>query len=532
MSDSSDVSDSKAELQETREARADDQSTPEVGFSQTLNLPGMGHVQVDDLNNQRLGEFHLLRRLGSGGMADVYLAEQTSLKRHVAVKVLRADSVSNESYLQRFIQEAKTAAALNHPNIVQVYAIGNENGIHYIAQEYVRGMNLRDFIRRQGPPSLKVALHVMKQVAQALQAAGEAGIVHRDIKPENIMVTSKGSVKVTDWLQLTQDGTTMGTPLYMSPEQVNGKKLDQRSDIYSFGVTCYHLLAGQPPFNGETAISVAVKHLNETPQPLTERRPDLPSTICDVISRMMAKKPENRYPSAESVLKDLKRIKKAVQDGDDPQEVDLGEFDTTVAPSYSTPLAIPLWRRDLVRQLVFCIGTAVLVAGIFGFIGWSTRARDPFQTPPPTSRIARLATAEQQFYLAFSLVDNIEAWEAVPANFPNAFLETRIAREKLAFLYLRADRFSDAERLFEQFISETDRDPALAAKGHAGLAIVAVRRSQYKRALQIVEFDLKPLENHLDPETREFVLKAVEKSRAGLGIESDQDIDEFFDNPK
>ena len=145
---------------------------------------------AEDLSERSLGEFRLLRRLGRGGMAEVYLAEQTSLARQVAVKLLRAELLADETYLKRFKTEAMAAAGLNHPNIVQVYVIGEADGMHYIAQEYVQGQNLREYLVRKGPPDLAVALHLMKQVAAALQAAGAAGIVHRDIKPENILITA------------------------------------------------------------------------------------------------------------------------------------------------------------------------------------------------------------------------------------------------------------------------------------------------------------------------------------------------------
>src|SRR5579872_6267723 len=186
---------------------------------------------ADELNDRMLGDFRILRRLGRGGMAEVYLAEQVQLKRNVAVKVLRKERVTDSSYLKRFQTEAMAAGSLSHPNIIQVLMIGEQEGIQYIAQEYVPGMNLREFLSRKGFFDLIVALRIFKQVASALQAAHNAGIVHRDIKPENIMITRKGEVKVADFglaqltqggerVNLTQDGVTMGTPLYMSPEQI------------------------------------------------------------------------------------------------------------------------------------------------------------------------------------------------------------------------------------------------------------------------------------------------------------------------
>ena len=202
--------------------------------------------EIGDLADQTLGEFKLLRRLGRGGMAEVYLAEQTSLSRFVAVKVLLREMVDEADGvpLKRFEQEARTAGSINHPNIVQVYTIGEEDGLHYIVQEFVEGLNLSEHIKRNGPPDVVRGLDLMEQIAKAMKVASEAGIVHRDIKPENIMVTRDGTAKVADFglaqlsqkqeaLNLTQQGTTMGTPLYMSPEQINGEKLDNRSDLYS-----------------------------------------------------------------------------------------------------------------------------------------------------------------------------------------------------------------------------------------------------------------------------------------------------------
>jgi serine/threonine protein kinase len=279
---------------------------------------------MSDLTDKRLGEFHLLRHLGSGGMADVFLAEQTSLQRYVAVKVMKPGLMahSGQDMLARFKQEAMMAAGLNHPNIVQVYTIGQEDGLHYIAQEFVQGSDLATLIRERGKLDLTSVLHVMRQVAAALKASGKAGIVHRDIKPENILVTKKGEVKVADFglAQLGESGeqgsgVTMGTPLYMSPEQVSGRELDPRSDVYSFGVTCYQLLCGEPPFRGTTAIQIAMQHLKNPAPPLHERNPALPKVLCRMVHRMMAKRRSLRYQSAEEVLEDLKTLVAAQKQG-------------------------------------------------------------------------------------------------------------------------------------------------------------------------------------------------------------------------
>ena len=280
---------------------------------------------MSDLTDKRLGEFHLLRHLGSGGMADVYLAEQTSLQRYVAVKVMKPALMahSGSDMVARFKQEAMMAAGLNHPNIVQVYTIGQEGDLHYIAQEYVQGKDLASIIKDRGKPDLSSALHVMRQVAAALKASGQAGIVHRDIKPENILVTKKGEVKVADFglAQLgdasgvEKEGVTMGTPLYMSPEQVSGRELDPRSDIYSFGVTCYQLLCSETPFKGASPVSIAMQHLKNPPPPLKDRNTALPDILCRMVHRMMAKRRALRYQSADEVLEDLKKLITAQKQG-------------------------------------------------------------------------------------------------------------------------------------------------------------------------------------------------------------------------
>lgn len=328
-------------------------------------------------------------------MAEVYLAEQTSLNRRVAVKVLNRDLQTDDVHLKRFQQEAIAAGGLNHPNIVQVYMVGGADGYHYIAQEYVPGLNLRQYVKRKGPPEVPLAVHIMRQAASALAAAGDAGIVHRDIKPENILLTRKGNVKVADFglaqlslggehMQLTREGVTMGTPLYMSPEQVNGRKLDPRSDIYSLGVTCYHLLCGHPPFQGETGMGIAVQHLNETPEPLAIRRGDLPAGLCDIVHRMMAKEPDERPSDARTIVKELRNLAHSLRTTSGAAIIDpsVVEREAASAPQGSRR---PLdrffswsWRRQLAVVLLSC----VVMAALAGAIGWWLRPDNPLVIGP------------------------------------------------------------------------------------------------------------------------------------------------------
>ena len=273
-----------------------------------------------DLAGRTLGDYTLVRRVGSGGMGHVYLATQRGLNRDVALKVLRDDLAADPVALERFRSEAQAAARLTHPNIVQVYSAGEAEGFRFIALEFIAGRTLRDFVATEGPPTPDTALVILRQMAAALVCAGAAGVVHRDIKPENVLLTPSGVVKIADFglsrltaegerpLNLTQTGMTLGTPLYMSPEQVQGRCVDHRSDLYSLGVTAYHLLAGHPPFEGANAFEVSSRHVGTPAPDLRDARPDVPVPLAVAVSRLLAKRPEDRYQTAGDLLADLNRI--------------------------------------------------------------------------------------------------------------------------------------------------------------------------------------------------------------------------------
>ncbi|MFQ5733326.1 MAG: serine/threonine-protein kinase [Planctomycetaceae bacterium] len=516
----------KADL-EGRDSRATAGPERDAGSQAAAQLPGDGaapeapsppgsatpagssaashHARITDLKDRELGDFKLLRRIGHGGMAEVYLAEQQSLKRNVAVKVLREEMHSDDVHLKRFEQEAKAAGGLNHPNIVQVYTIGRDEGTHYIAQEYVQGMNLREYLNRNGPPNLETALNFMRQVASALQAAGEAGIVHRDVKPENILITRRDDVKITDFglaqltlpgenLNLTQVGMTMGTPLYMSPEQVNGRKIDHRSDLYSFGVTSYHLLCGVTPFRGETALNVAIQHVNAEPPPLKQQRPDLPDVVCRVVHRMMAKNPDDRYQDAETLLADLDRIADAL--ARNPASLPKLRLSEATIPGQAPRWLAPFLGWSLSRRLVTFAVSAIVVGGVAAAVGWWQRPVDPFETPPAKTirRIKKLETAFDQYWRAMNVNDE-ESWKAVIEYFPSP-RDRRFrlrARESLASLYVRKERYGEAEEIYRSFTIEDDNDDALKAAGYAGLAVVASLQGDAVKSQRFIIDKLNPL---------------------------------------
>ena len=278
----------------------------------------------EDLSGRRLGGYWLVRRLGSGAMADVYLAEQTSLGRHVAIKVLRPETLRHPAAVSRFEQEARAAASLVHGHIVQIHEVACLDGVHFLAEEYVAGPSLKTWLEARGPLDPRQALAVLAQVGSALVRAAQQGIVHRDIKPENLLVTPAGDVKVADFglvrvagedLELTQDGMTLGTPLYMSPEQGEGRMVDARSDLYSLGATVHHLLAGKPPFHAPSAIAVVMAHIKDPPPPLAARRPDLPAGLCGIVDRLLAKDPADRYASPQELLQAVSELEASVAPG-------------------------------------------------------------------------------------------------------------------------------------------------------------------------------------------------------------------------
>jgi serine/threonine protein kinase len=321
-------------------------------------LPAAGHTGIlllamshhrdstddpQDLSGRRLGGYRLLRRLGSGAMADVYLAEQESLSRLVAVKVLRRETAARPNAVLRFTQEARAAAGLVHGNIVQIHEVACADGHHYLAEEYVAGPTLKSWLLERGPLDTRQAITVLEQVGSALERAAAQGVVHRDIKPENLLVTPAGEVKVADFglarvlsgvegPDLTQEGTALGTPLYMSPEQAEGSMVDARSDLYSLGATLYHLVAGTPPFGGPTTVAVAMAHLREVPRRLSAFRADLAPELEAIIARLLAKVPSERYQSPGELLQAVGEVEGAIAPGLKRQKSPLAWSDGTPLP--------------------------------------------------------------------------------------------------------------------------------------------------------------------------------------------------------
>ncbi len=258
------------------------------------------------------GRYRVLRRLGVGGMADVYLAEDATLGRQVAVKVLLSRYSGDAQFVERFRREAQAAASINHPNIVNIYDWGPVDGTYYIVMEYVEGETLKDRIRREGRCSPGEAVRVTLELLAAVQVAHGAHIVHRDIKSQNILIDAAGTVKVTDFgiakaddSQMTEAGSILGTAQYLAPEQAKGEPVDERTDLYSVGVVLYEMLTGGLPFRGDSAVTVALKHVNEQPPEPAELVPGTPYSLNQIVLKALAKDPDNRYRSAAEFSADL-----------------------------------------------------------------------------------------------------------------------------------------------------------------------------------------------------------------------------------
>jgi serine/threonine protein kinase len=470
----------------------------------------------DDYVGATIGDFRILRKLGQGGMGQVFLAEQISLKRNVAIKMLRDDIANNTVSLARFQAEAKTIAKLNHPNVVQAYLVGEHEGRWYLAMEYVEGVSLREYMERNAPLDVRLVLSIMRQVASALDRAGELGIVHRDIKPENILITRKALAKVADFglarclgaeerIDLTRAGSAVGTPLYMSPEQIEGKELDGRSDIYSFGVTCYQMLSGTLPFTGMTAFEVATKHVREAPPDLATMRKDLPAPLCALVHKMLAKKPKDRHATARELVQDVAKVKQALVGGtqtisiadtpadppaadtafqasgrpvvemarkDDSKETEEYEprnrksnkksKESEPAPASSKGWILLLALGGGAAVLVGIVGVLVLVVGL---AWWGTSAPDHVEPRPQVVEVKPPAEPAKDAALA-ALKQSVELHLKDTAPRPGGVDDC----VDLAVHYLRDDKVADAEALFKR-MCERKPPSAYYFAGKLGLAV-------------------------------------------------------------
>src|SRR5262245_47101037 len=294
------------------------------------------------------GRYRILRKLGSGGMANVYLAEDEELGRRVAIKILNDRYANDDLFVERFRREAKSAAALSHPNIVSIYDRGEAEGTYYIAMEVIEGRSLKEQIRMSGRLRPAQSIAYARQILAALRFAHRNGIVHRDIKPHNILIGPEERLKVTDFgiaragaSQMTEAGSIMGTAQYLSPEQARGGDVGAPSDLYSVGIVLYEMLTGEVPFSGDSPVEIAMKHVNDPPRPPSARAPGIPADLDRIVVRALAKNPADRYQTAEEMDSDLARIEAGLPIARETAEAATAVLAGTTAATAATQVLQP-----------------------------------------------------------------------------------------------------------------------------------------------------------------------------------------------
>src|SRR6202044_2960949 len=272
------------------------------------------------------GRYRVVRRLGTGGMADVYLAEDQQLGRKVALKLLHRRFAEDPGFVERFRREAQAAASLQHPNVVSVFDRGAFDGTYYIAMEYLQGRTLKRLIREEAPLEVNRAIDITIQILKAARFAHRRGVIHRDLKPHNVIIDDNDHVKVTDFgiaragaSDMTETGSIMGTAQYLSPEQAQGHPVSGGSDLYSIGVVLYEMLTGRVPFDGESQVTIALKHVSEAPPPMSAINPSVPPELEQVVMWALNKNPVDRPANADQFINALEQAKAAIQSGEGGQ---------------------------------------------------------------------------------------------------------------------------------------------------------------------------------------------------------------------
>ena len=295
--------------------------------------------------------YEIVKSIGEGGMANVYLAHDTILDRKVAVKVLRGDLSGDDKFIRRFQREALSVSNLSHPNIVEVYDVGEEDGQHYIVMEYIEGKTLKQLLKKRESLTLSEVVDIMTQLTDGIAHAHESYIIHRDIKPQNIMIQDDGRIKITDFgiamalnaTQLTQTNSVMGSVHYLPPEQASGKGATIKSDIYSLGIMMYELLTGSVPFKGDNAVEIALKHMKDKIPSIRKQDPSIPQSVENIILKATAKNPRNRYDSAKEMHEDLLHCMDEEHSNDKKVTFEYPENDVDVA----TPVQKPVTKKKI-----------------------------------------------------------------------------------------------------------------------------------------------------------------------------------------
>lgn len=339
-------------------------------------------VKGQKINNR----YEILKNIGEGGMANVYLAQDIILNRLVAIKVLRGDLATDEKFVRRFQREALSASSLSHPNIVEMYDVGEDEGNYYIVMEFVQGKTLKQLIKKRGKLTVPEVVDIMLQITDAMSLAHDSLIIHRDLKPQNIMIGEDGGIKITDFgiamalngTQLTQTNSVMGSVHYLPPEQANGKGATLKSDIYSLGIMMYELLTGKLPFRGENAVEIALKHLKEEIPSAKTEDPTIPQSVDNIVRQAAAKNSKNRYNNAKEMYEDLKtclnkeRLNEPIRmlkyndvSEDDPKAIELsGDIDNSLVKHVTDDSDKKNNSKVILLFAIFGV-LALVLAGIF-----------------------------------------------------------------------------------------------------------------------------------------------------------------------
>ena len=478
---------------------------------------------------QTLGGYRLVRLIGFGSMADVWLAVQKSLGRTVALKILRPEAADYRLF--RFEREAGAAAKLDHPNIVRIYEMGSfpfpgalwkrmarvgPRRLDYIAEEYIAGLNLRQWLAARGAMPPKAVVSLLAQAAAALDAADRQGIVHRDIKPENFLLTPRPSLKLVDFgmakipshagtsqVEKTQIGMALGTPLYMSPEQADGRKIDIRSDLYSLGVTAYQCLVGKPPFTASTALDILLAHRSAPVPAIRQRAGDVPEPLAALVERLLAKSPDDRPENARALFGEVCAVAHrlgflSAEEG--PEGVlleeltrlgDWGEdavarkvFDEKKNSVEATCLlqtqmlgAGAAASKKFSWKRAFCVtALAACLGGLFG--AGFTRIKSTSE-----AKIERFATVEEQWVFA-SQIGTAAAWKSVIDYFPDSSRWSSSASRQLARSLMLEGKTRRARALFGK-MARSD-DPDSASYGRAGEAWCLAAEGRYDQAAAVI----------------------------------------------
>lgn len=370
-------------------------------------------MKINDLIKNR---YRIIELLGEGGMAFVFKAKDEQLERFVAIKTLKPSYLENENFVTRFKREAQTAANLNHPNIVQIFDWGVEENEPYFVMEFIEGTTLSTVISKNKKINITDVLHIGAQVSSALQAAHESNLVHRDIKPGNIMITPNGKIKVTDFgivsiqnedSDMTKSGTILGTANYISPEQAQGTSVSSKSDLYSLGIVMYEMLSGRTPFIGETPISIATQHLTEKPRPLIELVENIPNGIDKIILKLLNKKPESRFKSAEDLRAALIQQKSYLQMNETKENLI-----NLTNPKIRLRLTLPV----LVMSLLLIVGSLSVLRNIFNNLPVDGGAPSLVEIPDLTGSLQSQALNDLQ-NAGFQVAIENEADPNVPEGF-------------------------------------------------------------------------------------------------------------------